>query len=251
MSPEHPSEPTAAPKPANRPPSARPMGVRERQIVGEVLRLYSQGWFPMAEGPDQAVEWVQPEERALLPIEQEAFHISRSLRKTLRRTPAEGGFIVRCDTAFGQVIRACGEPRPGREQTWLSPDIIAIFELLHAAGIAHSVECWRPSENLGPERLVGGVYGLAIGGVFAGESMFSRPELGGTDASKVALVHLIHHVRRRGFSIFDAQLVNPHLEQFGVYEVPREEYLQRLEIEAAREVAWGVFEAGLTAGELG
>lgn len=199
----------------------------------------------MASPETGELEWVQPERRALLPVEEDRFHISRSLRKTLRRLGSQDprcGFIVRSDTAFGEVIRACAEPRPGREDTWLSADIITLFELLHTAGHAHSVECWLLAPG-GDEVLVGGVYGLAIGGVFAGESMFSRPELGGTDASKVALACLVAHVRRRGFAIFDAQLVNPHLDQFGVYEIDRTEYMALLRREGSRQIQWLPFEA--------
>lgn len=199
----------------------------------------------MADPESGDLEWVQPERRALLPIEEGRFHISRSLARTLRRIRDRGpdsDFVIRSDTAFGAVIRACAEPRPGREDTWLSSDIITLFELLHAAGHAHCVECWRCHPD-GTQVLVGGVYGLAIGGVFAGESMFSRPELGGTDASKVALACLIAHVRRRGFSIFDAQLINPHLVQFGVYEVARSEYLTALKREGERQIPWPPFEA--------
>jgi leucyl/phenylalanyl-tRNA--protein transferase len=211
----------------------------ERHVVLGVVSMYSQGWFPMVLEEGEGARWVRPPMRALIPLD-ERFRVPRSLRQRVR----SGRFIVTTDAAFSRVIRACADPRRGREETWLNEDIIETFELLHRAGYAHSVEAWLASEGtastpppktgscrlLGtPDvppgaKLVGGLYGLALGEVFCGESMFSLPEQGGTDASKVCLVHLVEHLRLRGFRILDAQLHSEHLEQFGLYEIPHREY---------------------------
>lgn len=237
-----------------------PLSDRERSLVDEALSLYAQGWFPMAESFDarpNRVQWVQPTERALIPLDVR-FHVPSSLGQRVR----SGRFLIRHDLAFNEVIRACaaakrrdidGEPAG----TWLHPSIIRLFELFHAVGAAHSIEAWRRIDAAGRERvdraipaatvrdidgtphvLVGGLYGVAIGSAFCGESMFSRPDLGGTDASKVCLVHLVGHLRSRGFTLLDAQLANPHLAQFGMYEIGQEEYLELLEDAAAVECGW-------------
>jgi leucyl/phenylalanyl-tRNA--protein transferase len=225
-------------------PLARLSHAERARITREALALYREGWFPMARtprelararrrDPDAAeVQWVQPQERALIPLD-DRFHVPQRLADRVR----SGRFIVTSDVAFSRVIRACGEPRPGREETWLHPEIVAIFELLHEAGHAHSVEAWR-RQTSGELVLVGGMYGLAMGRVFAGESMFSRPELGGTDASKVCLVHLVRHLRARGFVALDAQLDNPHLAQFGLELMGREAYLELLARAGGEDVAW-------------
>lgn len=177
--------------------------------LADVLRAYSLGYFPMADGADAAeFYWVDPPLRGQLPIDR--LRIARRLRRTVRAMP----FTVRADTAFAAVIEGCAAPAAGRMQTWINEDIRALFIALHVAGFAHSVECWDG------ERLVGGVYGLALGGVFCGESMFSRA----TDASKIALVHLAARLWRGGFSVLDTQFVNPHLVQFGAYEIPAAQY---------------------------
>lgn len=209
-------------------------------LVDKALALYKQGWFPMFDDERRVLEWVQPHERGLLPLD-ERFRVPRSLRQRVR----SGKFIITCDRAFGRVIRECGSPSPGRERTWLCPEIIDLFEALHAAGHAHSVEAWIN------DSLVGGLYGLALGGAFCGESMFSRPDLGGTDASKVCLVHLVEHLRVQGFVLLDAQLHNEHLEQFGLYEVPMNEYAGVLKNAAALGVEWGAFDSARAAGGVG
>lgn len=179
-----------------------------------LLRLYRHGMFPMADSAhDPNLFIVDPELRGVIPLD--AFHLSRRLRKTLRQDP----FRVTIDTAFGQVMRGCAEPQPGRESTWINPTIFRLYCELHDRGYAHSVECWEG------ETLVGGLYGVAIGGAFFGESMFSRA----TDASKIALVHLVARLKAGGFVLLDTQFVNDHLVQFGVEEIERQEFLHRLD----------------------
>lgn len=174
-----------------------------------VIAGYARGVFPMASpDEDDAIHWYRPDPRAILPLER--FHVPRNLRKTLRR----GRYRVTRDEAFEDVIRACAE----RESTWISEAIIRTYEALHRAGYAHSVECWSG------DRLVGGLYGVALGRAFFGESMFHRE----TDASKVALVHLVEHLRERGFMLLDVQYRTAHLAQFGVIEVSARSYERRL-----------------------
>lgn len=176
-----------------------------------LLSAYSQGWFPMAH-EDGELYWHEPDPRAILPLA--TFHVSRSLQRTLKKAQ----FAVRRDTAFTAVIHACAAPQPGREETWINTDIIQAYELLHKLGYAHSVETWQNG------RLVGGLYGVSLQGLFAGESMFSHE----TDASKVALVHLVGHLRVRGFHLLDVQYMTPHLRRFGAVEISAAAYRQRL-----------------------
>lgn len=178
-----------------------------------LLRAYAIGIFPMAEGRDHAeLHWIDPELRGILPLE--TLHVPRRLRRRIRR----GDYEVRCDTAFGQVIRACAEPAPGRPDTWINPTIEHLYNQLHEAGFAHSVECWCDGE------LAGGLYGVALGAAFFGESMFSRQP----DASKVALVHLVLRLRKGGYRLLDTQFSTAHLARFGVIEIAREDYRVRL-----------------------
>ncbi|GIV95994.1 MAG: leucyl/phenylalanyl-tRNA--protein transferase [Herpetosiphonaceae bacterium] len=172
-----------------------------------LLAAYSQGIFPMAD-EQGLISWYDPDPRAILPLE--TFHVPRRLARTVRNGPYE----VRIDSAFRQVMEACAAPAPGREQTWITPEMIDTYTALHDLGFAHSVETW-----LG-EELVGGLYGVAIRGLFAGESMFSRR----TDASKVALVHLVERLRRGGFMLLDTQFLTGHLARFGAVEIPRHVY---------------------------
>lgn len=162
---------------------------------------------------DPTVHWVAPAMRGILPLDD--FHLPRRLRRTLRGA----GFEVRVDTAFASVIDACAEPRPGHPETWINDNIAQVFGDLHQMGLAHSIETWRDGE------LVGGLYGLALGGAFFGESMFSLV----TDASKVALVHLVALLRQGGFLLLDVQFVTEHLRRFGAAEVPAGQYLYLLE----------------------
>ncbi len=179
-----------------------------------LLAAYRHGIFPWySEG--QPILWWSPDPRAvLLP---EKLKISRSLRKTLRA----GKFRVTLDTRFRDVMRACAEPRQQHPYggTWITPDMIDAYTRLHVLGWAHSIEAWQENE------LVGGLYGVALGGAFFGESMFARA----TDASKVAFVHLVHQLVRWGFTLIDCQQYTEHLARFGAQEIPRTDFLQRLE----------------------
>lgn len=212
---------------------------RDEAVVREILRRYAQGWFPMAESRDAPAQWVQPNRRALIPLD-DSFRIARSLRARVRSEK----FVVRCDSAFEQVIRACAEPGPGRADTWINDDIIAWYTLMHRAGHAHSIEAYLPATG-GSLTLVGGLYGVTLAGAFCGESMFSRPDLGGTDASKVCLVHLVYHLRRAGFMLLDAQIQNDHTDQFGAVQVARTRYLKMLREARVKPITWPPFDPRL------
>lgn len=178
--------------------------------VERLLEGYRTGLFPWSADP---VTWWSPDPRGVLGIG--SIHVSRSLARTLRRAP----FEVTFDRDFPAVIEACASvSRAGGSATWISPKLRAAYERLARAGHAHSVECWQEG------RLVGGVYGVSIGGLFAGESMFHRAD----DASKVALVHLNRHLAQRRFTLFDCQMVTPVTRALGALEIPRSEYLLRL-----------------------
>lgn len=194
-----------------------------------ILWAYSHGIFPMADSRQGEIEWYSADPRAILPLEN--FHASHSLRQRLRRSTYE----IRTDTAFAQVIEMCSQPRPGHPVTWINDQIIEAFTRLHKMGLTHSVEAWTRPRNAGePSELVGGLYGLALGGAFFGESMFSRA----TDASKVCLCHLVEHLRRKGFALLDVQMTSDHMAQFGTILVSREEYLERLSAAIELEVTW-------------
>lgn len=176
-----------------------------------LLNAYCQGVFPMAEH-DGAIYWYDPDPRAIIPLDK--FHIPRRLARTIRK----GGFSVRFDTAFLQVVQACAESAPGREATWINGEIINSYCQLNRLGYAHSVEVWIDNQ------LTGGLYGVTIQGLFAGESMFSWV----TDSSKIALAYLVEHLRYRSFVLLDTQFMTEHLRRFGAIEIPREEYKRRL-----------------------
>lgn len=176
-----------------------------------LLNAYCQGIFPMDH--DGEIYWYAPDPRAILPLDN--FHLPRSLARTVKQKKYE----VRIDTAFADVMRACARSAPGREDTWISEEFVEVYSQLHEAGFAHSVESWQDG------RLVGGLYGVAINSFFAGESMFSQAR----DASKVALVALVNYLRQRRFLLLDVQFTTPHLERFGVIEIPRTAYEKRLE----------------------
>lgn len=178
-----------------------------------LLRAYAAGIFPMAEAADDPeVFWVDPEHRGILPLD--AFHLPRRLARTIRRDI----FEVRCDSAFEAVVRGCAESTADRPKTWINDEIVRLYGALHRLGFAHSIETWRDGE------LVGGLYGVALGGAFFGESMYSRI----TDASKVALAHLVARLKLGGFRLLDTQFVTEHLQQFGATEVSRAQYHRRL-----------------------
>lgn len=179
-----------------------------------LLKAYACGIFPMAESADDpGLFWVEPEMRGILPLDD--FHIPRSLKKTMRKNP----FEVRTDTAFNRVVELCAEATPDRGKTWINEPIKRLYGELHKLGHCHSVECWQNGN------LVGGLYGVSLGGAFFGESMFSRVP----DASKVALVHLVYRLRKGGYELLDTQFTTEHLARFGVIEVPRDEYSAMLE----------------------
>ena len=179
-----------------------------------LLRAYALGIFPMAESRrDPDVHWIDPELRGLLPLD--SVHVPRKLRRKILRND----FEVRCNHDFAGIIRFCAEPAAGRPETWINRTIEELYVELHKMGFAHSVECWQP-DAAGEPQLVGGLYGVALGAAFFGESMFSRER----DASKVALVHLVLRLRRGGFQLLDTQFTTPHLRQFGAIDVPREHY---------------------------
>jgi leucyl/phenylalanyl-tRNA--protein transferase len=178
-------------------------------FMPRLLLAYRSGIFPWTVNP---ITWWSPDPRAIFDLEQ--FHVPRSLAKFIRKQP----FEITRDRAFSHVMQGCATPAPGRGETWITPEFIEAYTELHQQGQAHSVECWRGRE------LVGGIYGVSIGGFFAGESMFHRA----TNASKIALCHLVEHLRARCFALFDIQMITPATRQLGAVEISREEYLKRL-----------------------
>jgi len=197
---------------------------RSNRLTPElVLQAYAEGIFPMAERrEDNSLFWVSPDRRGIIPLE--SFHVSRRLARTVR----SDRFTVTGDVAFADVMKACAAPAPGRQESWINAEILRLYIALHASGYAHSIETWRDGQ------LVGGLYGVTLGAAFFGESMFSRE----TDASKVALVHLMARLIEGGFVLLDTQFITAHLAQFGAVEIPREDYLVRLRDAVAREAYW-------------
>lgn len=182
-----------------------------------LIAAYCQGIFPMAD-EDGRLAWYSPDPRAVFPLD--SFHVPRSLRRTMKR----GAFDLRTDTAFEDVIRGCAD----RDETWISEEIVESYLRLYQLGVAHSVEAWQQG------KLVGGLYGVAIGGAFMGESMFSRVP----DASKVCLVALVDRLRDRGFILLDSQIPTEHLARFGQITIPRAQYLRRLAAAVRLERSW-------------
>jgi leucyl/phenylalanyl-tRNA--protein transferase len=191
----------------------------DSQITWEfLLAAYMQGYFPMAASREsKTLEWFYPEFRGILPLD--SFHVPKSLAKFMRKSH----FTITTNQAFEQVIKNCANISKDRESTWINDEIIKLYCQLHANGFAHSVECWQKSDD--KALLAGGLYGVAIGGAFFGESMFSRA----SNASKVALVHLVELLRKSGYTLLDAQFTNEHLLQFGTQEITRADYLAKLE----------------------
>ena len=191
-----------------------------------LLRAYADGLFPMAEKRDDpTLYWVSPDQRGIIPLD--TFHVPRRLARTIR----SGRFTVTADQAFTEVMQACAAPAPGREESWINDEILRLYTALHAGGHAHSLETWQDGE------LVGGLYGVRLGAAFFGESMFSRR----TDASKVALVALVDALKRGGFTLLDTQFLTAHLARFGAVEIPREQYLMKLNCALSREAIWPFF----------
>lgn len=183
---------------------------REPDITPELLlRAYSIGLFPMAEAADDPeIYWVEPELRGVIPLD--AFHVSKSLAKAIRKSH----FDIRFNTAFKQVMAKCAEPVDDRPTTWINETILDLYSDLHDLGHAHSVEAWEGEE------LVGGLYGVSLGAAFFGESMFSRQ----TNASKICLVHLVERLKARNFRLLDTQFTTEHLKTFGAIDVPKAQY---------------------------
>lgn len=173
----------------------------------QLLYAYAQGVFPMAH-EDGQVFWYDPDPRAIIPLDR--FHVPSRLARTVRQAP----FEIHIDKAFRRVIELCAAPPTGREETWISDEFIVAYTELHRLGLAHSVEAWQDG------KLVGGLYGVTLNSLFAGESMFSLER----DASKVTLVHLVRRLRHRNYLLLDIQFLTEHLAQFGAIEIPRERY---------------------------
>lgn len=179
-----------------------------------LLEAYRRGIFPwpIVDGALEVVTWWSPDPRAILPLDQ--LHVSRRLRRRIR----SGKYVVSLNRNFPAVISACAEPRAGDSGTWITPSLAQAYLDLHRAGYAHSLEVWSG------DQLAGGLYGVALGGFFGAESMFHRL----TDASKVALVYLVQHLRRQGFTLLDVQQWSPHLGRLGAREIPRTAFLRQL-----------------------
>jgi leucyl/phenylalanyl-tRNA--protein transferase len=193
-----------------------------------IVRAYRAGIFPMAEDAgDKDVFWVSPEMRGIIPLD--GFHLSSSLRKAIRKTP----FQIRVDTDFAAVIEGCASVGRDRDSTWINQAIRDVYGELFRRGVAHTVEVWDGAE------LVGGLYGLAIGGAFFGESMFHRR----TNASKMAMAHLVQRLRAGGFVLLDTQFVTDHLASLGGIEIPRALYEERLADALQIEADWHVWDA--------
>jgi leucyl/phenylalanyl-tRNA--protein transferase len=188
--------------------------------VQRLLLAYRSGIFPWTANP---VTWWSPDPRGI--FELDGFHISRSLARVLRQAP----FEIRLDSAFQDVMEGCAEPARGRRSTWITPEFISAYCELYEQGHAHCLECWQNDE------LVGGIYGVSLGGFFAGESMFHRV----TNASKVALYNLIEHLRQRGYVLFDTQMLTPITEQLGGVNISREVYLMRLKVAVEKPCSFG------------
>ncbi len=188
---------------------------RDQRITPELLlRAYSIGLFPMSDAADDPeIFWVEPEMRGILPLD--AFHISKSLAKAVRKRP----FDIRFDTAFDAVMEKCAEEAEDRPSTWINDTIRELYGALHKLGHAHSVEAWEG------DALIGGLYGVSLGSAFFGESMFSRR----TNASKICLVHLVERLKIRGFTLLDTQFTTEHLKTFGAIDVPKQDYMKLLD----------------------
>lgn len=200
-----------------------------------LLWAYCHGIFPMADCRHERIEWFSPDPRGIIPLGE--FHASRTLLRAVRSQRIE----VTSNRAFRAVMEACATPRREDDLPWIDRRLVDAYVGLHERGCAHSIEAWHAGW------LVGGLYGVHIGGAFFGESMFVKPDHGGTNASKICLVHLVEHLKRQGFALLDTQFWNEHLEQFGCTEIPREIYLRRLGAAIVESRSWGTFDSARAA----
>ena len=238
-------------------PEPQPDGAAE--FVAGLLDAYRQGLFPMADPATGAIALYTADPRGVLPLtEAEGFHEPRTVARALRR----GDFELTSDEAFEGVMRGCALPRADQddeEEGWISDDLVRVFGAMHRAGAAHSVEAWRRDPGSGRRVLVGGVYGVSIGGLFCAESMFhlalprrpdgSRDPLDGSGAGNAALVALVRHLRASGFSLLDTQMVTGHVARFGAREIPAAEYRERLAGAVAGPDRWRPLGPGAAAGD--
>jgi leucyl/phenylalanyl-tRNA---protein transferase len=191
--------------------------------IEEVLDAYSRGFFPMASGKNGRIDFYFYEPRGVIPLD-ERFTVRKSLRQIINRKQ----YIIKHDTSFDAVIRSCARHQLPRHEVWLSNEMIEIYNELYEMGIAHSVEVWSDEQD---PQLLGGLYGLTMGSAFLGESMFSNTP----NASQIALVALVEHLRSKHFTLLDAQMSSEHLKQFGLLEISQEEYLELLDRALANE----------------
>lgn len=207
---------------------ARPTDPFDIEVTPElIVRAYRAGIFPMAEdAADEDLFWVSPEMRGIMPLD--GFHASKSLRKAMRKS----GWDIRVDTDWDEIIEGCATAGEDRSTTWINGTIRAVYGELFRRGVAHTVEVWDGAD------LVGGLYGLAIGGAFFGESMFHRR----TDASKMAMAHLVERLNVGGFQLLDTQFVTPHLASLGGIEIERADYEDRLAQALAVKGNWGAWD---------
>lgn len=217
------------------------------ELIAAFLSAYRQGAFPMADMPDRAsreepiptankIHWYRPDPRAILRLEDDGLHVPTTIDRLARKRP----FTLTADRAFERVIRGCAAPGPTRGGAWLDESLIRVYNMLHNAGHAHSIEAWKDGE------LVGGIYGVSIGTAFFAESMFSDIEGEGSGASSICLIALWNHLRSCGYTLLDVQLANEHTLRFGVVEIPLADYMQRLETAVHAPCAWRApkFDAG-------
>jgi leucyl/phenylalanyl-tRNA--protein transferase len=191
-----------------------------------LIEAYARGIFPMADPDSGGIGWFSPDPRAVFPLDR--FHVPKSVARAAR----SGRFELATDTRFEAVMRECAAPGAGRERTWIDERLVSAYVGLHRLGLAHSIEASRGGE------LVGGLYGVHLGGAFFGESMFTRPERGGTDASKVCLVRLVEVLRAQGFRLLDTQFWTPHLARFGCTRLRRGHYLALLADALSVRAGW-------------
>lgn len=203
--------------------------------VEELIACYRRGVFPMAEARDDPrIFLLNPDERGIIPLDR--FHIPKSLGKTVKRDV----FHVTVNRCFETIVCACAAPAPGREETWINQPILKLYLDMHRAGYAHSLECWKDGH------LAGGLYGVSLGAAFFGESMFSVQ----TDASKVALVHLVARLKAGDYRLLDAQFTTAHLERFGARSISRDAYMHKLDEAAEREADFFALPEGLSGTQL-